>query len=91
MSKRLNLKIYGRVQGVFFRDSVRRRAKKLDLVGSAVNQKDGTVQVIAEGQEENLKQLIKWCYNGPILARVDKIDIDWQEATGQFDKFEIKY
>ncbi len=91
MDKRLILKIHGRVQGVFFRDSVRRRAKKLDLVGSVANQEDGTVQVIAEGQEENLKQLIKWCYNGPILARVDKIDIDWQEATGQFDKFEIKY
>lgn len=91
MNKRLNLKIYGRVQMVFFRDSTRRRAIKLNLVGLVANQEDGTVQIIAEGQEENLKQLIKWCYNGSILAKVDKIDINWQEATNQFDKFKIKY
>lgn len=91
MNKRVELKIQGRVQGVFFRDSVRRQAKKLNLVGWAMNQEGGIVQVIAEGQEENLKQLIKWCYNGPILAKVDQIDIDWQEATGQFNQFEIKY
>jgi acylphosphatase len=90
MKKQVNLKIYGRVQRVFFRDSTRRRAKKLGLVGWVMNQTDGTVEVVAEGDEEKLKELINWCYNGSMLARVDKIDINWQEATGQFDKFEIK-
>jgi len=91
MNKKVELKIYGRVQMVLYRDSVRRQARKLDLTGWVMNQSDGTVQIIAEGEEESLKELIKWCYNGPILAKVEKIDIDWQEAACQFDKFEIKY
>jgi len=48
MNKRIILKIYGRVQMVLFRDSTRRKAKKLNLVGWVMNQKDGTVQVMAE-------------------------------------------
>ena len=91
MIKGVELKIYGRVQLVLYRDSVRRKAKKLGLVGWVANQTDGSVKIIAEGEEDDLNKLIKWCYNGPILAKVEKIDIDWQEAIGQFDKFEIKY
>jgi len=91
MEKQVILKIYGRVQGIFFRDSARKRARKLGLTGWVSNESDGTVKVIAQGKEEKLKELIKWCYNGPMMARVDKIDIDWQEATGQFEVFEIKY
>ncbi|MFC1700582.1 acylphosphatase [Patescibacteria group bacterium] len=91
MDKQVILKIYGRVQMVLYRDSTRRRAKKLGLTGLVNNKSDGTVEVIAEGPEEKLKELIKWCYNGPILARVDKIEIQWREATGNFNNFEIKY
>ncbi len=91
MKERVILIIHGRVQGVFFRDSTRRRAKKLGLIGWVSNQEDGTVKVVAEGEQEDLEKLIKWCYNGPIIAKVDKIDIQWQEATGRFNNFEIKY
>lgn len=91
MNKQIILKIYGRVQMVMYRDSARRHAKKLDLVGWVMNKSDGTVKLIAEGEEKNLKQFIDWCYNGPMLAKVDKIDISWQEATGQFKEFNIKY
>jgi len=91
MNKRIILRIYGRVQMVLYRDSARRQARKLNLVGWVMNQSDGAVQIVAEGEEKQLEKLIDWCYNGPILAKVKKIDIDWQEATGQFDKFEIKY
>jgi acylphosphatase len=91
MIKQAILIIQGRVQGVFFRDSARRRAKKLGLTGWVSNQEDGTVKVVAEGEQGDLEKLIKWCYNGPIIAKVDKIDIKWQEATGQFNSFEIKY
>jgi len=38
-----------------------------------------------------LEELIKWCYNGPMIARVEKIDVEWQKATGQFESFDIKY
>ncbi len=91
MIKRINLKVYGRVQMVMYRDATRRKANKLGLVGWVMNEKDRTVKIIAEGEKENLEKLIEWCYNGSILARVDKINIDWQEATGQFNKFKIEY
>ena len=89
--KQVILKIYGRVQGIFFRDSTRKKARQLGLTGCVSNESDRTVKVIAEGEEKELEELIKWCYNGNRLARVDKIDIQWQEATGQFEGFEIKY
>jgi acylphosphatase len=91
MRKQVMLKIYGRVQMVFFRDSARREAEKLKLVGWVRNEPNGTVRIVAEGEEARLKQLINWCYNGPILAKVTKIDAKWQRATGQFKEFEIRY
>lgn len=91
MIKQVKIKIYGRVQMVMFRDATQRQAKKLGLVGKVKNESDGTVQVIAEGEEKGLKGLVNWCYNGPMLARVDKIDVEWGKATGQFNKFEIRY
>ncbi|MBL7155453.1 MAG: acylphosphatase [Candidatus Portnoybacteria bacterium] len=89
--KQVILKIYGRVQGIFFRDSTRRKARKLGLTGWVRNESDRTVKVVAEGEKKKLEELIKWCYNGPIIARVEKIDVEWQEAAGQFEGFEIKY
>lgn len=90
-SLRVIIKIYGRVQGVFFRDSARRRAKKLNLTGWVKNESGGTVEITVEGAEENLKKLIEWCYNGPILAKVKRVEVEREEATGEFSKFEIKY
>ena len=89
--KQVILKIYGRVQGVFFRDSLRKKARQLGLTGWVSNESNGTVKVVAEGEEGKLEELIKWCYNGPVIARVEKINIKWQEAAGQFEGFEIKY
>ena len=91
LQKQIILKIYGRVQMVLYRDSTRRQAKKLGLTGWVMNELDGTVKLIAEGEEGDLKQLVDWCYNGSVLAKVDKIDVSWQEATGQFNEFNIKY
>lgn len=91
MLKRVEIKIYGRVQGVFYRDSARRVAKKLDITGWARNESDGTVLIAAEGEDENLKKFIKWCYNGSMLARVTKVDVKWGEASGEFNNFKILY
>ena len=88
--KRVNLKIYGRVQGVFFRDSCRREAQKLGLSGFARNEPDGTVQIIAEGEEKNLQELILWCKEGPEHAKVEKVEAEWQEPTGEFNGFAIR-
>lgn len=91
MNKRIDLKIYGRVQGVFYRDSARRQANKFNITGFAKNESDGVVFIAAEGKEESLKKFIEWCYNGSILAKVIKIDVEWKQATGEFKNFDIVY
>lgn len=91
MRNQVSLKIYGRVQGVFFRDSVRESAEKLKLTGWVKNELDGTVKVLAQGEENSLKELIEWCYNGPELAQVDKIDIDWQKIKEDYQNFQVIY
>ena len=90
MKKQIVLKIYRKVQGVFFRDGSRRKARELNLSGFASNEPDGTVRVIAEGEEEELKEFIKWCKNGSDHAKVEKMDIKWTEPTDEFDDFVIK-
>ena len=91
MEKRVGLKIYGRVQGVFFRDSSQRKAEELNLSGWVRNELDGTVQIVAEGEEKDLEELIEWCRaGGTEYAKVDKVDIEWLEPSGQFNNFIVK-
>jgi len=88
--KRLHLKIFGRVQGVYFRSSAQSKAHELGLSGWAKNLPDGTVETVAEGEEEMLKEYIRWSQKGPAAARVDKIEEKWEEPTGDFKGFKIK-
>jgi acylphosphatase len=66
--------VSGRVQGVFFRESTRRKATKLALSGQAVNLPGGQVEVIASGESESLDQLEQWLHDGPPQARVDQVE-----------------
>ncbi len=66
-------RISGRVQGVFFRASTRRKAEQLALTGYAVNRPDGTVEVAARGAAESLDRLAEWLDKGPAAARVDQV------------------
>lgn len=91
MIKRLECQIFGRVQGTLLRDSTRRRARGLGLVGFVVNNSDGTVTAMAEGEENDLKQLLIYLHKGTPLARVDRIDENWTEPIGEFKNFEIRY
>lgn len=88
--KTLKIKIYGRVQGVFFRSSVKEKAESLGIYGWVKNEPDGTVLIIAQCPENNLKELIKWCYNGIGGAQVTKIESESIEPREKFEKFEIK-
>lgn len=90
MQKQVVLKIYGKVQGVFFRDSSRKKAKELNLSGWVRNEPDGTVRIVAEGEEGDLKELIEWCKNGPNHADVDEVNVKWSDPTNQFSDFQIK-
>ena len=79
------------MQRVFFRIGTRTIARKLGLVGFVKNLYDGRVEVIAEGGEEKLKELIDYCKRGPILARVENVEIKYRNPSNKFNNFEISY
>ncbi len=89
--KRLYLRISGKVQGVYFRSSAQDKARELGLAGWVKNMPDGTVETVAEGEEEKLKEYMHWCEKGPSSAWVEGIDEKWEEATGEFEGFNIKH
>ncbi|HHC71438.1 MAG TPA: acylphosphatase [Thiotrichales bacterium] len=66
-------RVTGRVHGVFFRDSTRRKALELGLCGSAVNMPDGSVEVLVCGEPEAVSQLCTWLWEGPPMARVESV------------------
>jgi acylphosphatase len=86
-AKAIRAVVLGRVQGVGFRDYVESHAHSLRLRGFVQNLGDGSVEVVAEGDDATLKQLIEHLRVGPRMARVDAVDVVWVEATGHFDGF----
>jgi acylphosphatase len=88
--KRVHLFVSGRVQGVFFRAHTRDLAQKLGLSGFVRNLPDGRVEVVAEGPEEKLQELIEFCHRGPPLAHVTNVEIHWEEPTGEFRGFSVR-
>ena len=82
--------ITGYVQGVGFRASCRWRAREIGgITGYVKNLYNGDVEVVAEGEETKLTQLIEWCKRGPIGSKVDKVDIIWEDPKGDFKDFKI--
>lgn len=73
--------IAGRVQGVFFRDSTRRRAEQLGLTGHALNLDDGRVEVLACGPTDALDRLEAWLHQGSPAARVTEVTVESVDAT----------
>jgi len=64
---------------------------RLDLLGYVRNLWDGTLEVVAEGDREALESLLKRLYVGPSSARVEKIDLEWSEPSGELSSFEVRY
>ncbi len=88
--KRIHLVVRGRVQGVYFCASAVREAKRLGLTGWVKDRADGAVEVVAEGEEDQVKDFLGWAQHGPATARVDKVDTRWRSYTGEFAGFEIE-
>ena len=84
--KTLHLLIQGRVQGVWFRESMRREAKRLGVTGWVRNTPDGAVEAVAQGPDEAVDALIAWAHVGPPMARVQRIT--QTDTQGQFNGFE---
>ena len=84
--------VYGRVQGVFFRDFTSRHAAELGLTGYVRNLPDWkTVEVQAEGERNKLERLIDYLKVGPPRARVEKVETGWSEYTGVYSNFRVRY
>ncbi|HEY3820879.1 MAG TPA: acylphosphatase [Polyangiaceae bacterium] len=88
-TKRVHLIVRGRVTGVFFRAATQREAKRLGITGWVKNRPDGAIEMVAEGEEEAIKEMVSWANHGPSAARVDSVDVRWRGYTGEFSDFRI--
>ena len=70
------LRISGRVQGVFFRESMRLRAEQLKVTGWVRNCADGTVEAVAQGDAFEVGRLIEWAQRGSDASKVEKVDVE---------------
>jgi acylphosphatase len=87
--ERLHGLIRGDVQGVGFRFFLIRRAQALGLAGWVTNRDDGAVEFVAEGSRRDLDQLERAAREGPRMARVTRVEVNWSNATGGLDRFDI--
>jgi acylphosphatase len=87
---RAKLRIRGVVQGVNFRYFTSRTAQQHNVCGWVRNLADGDVEALLEGRENDVRQVIDWCRQGPSHARVDELFIDWEDYRGEFESFEVK-
>jgi acylphosphatase len=84
------LRISGRVQGVFFRESMRERAAQLKVTGWVRNCADGTVEAIAQGDAFMVGRLIEWAQRGPDSAKVDKVELESVDDELHYTIFDKK-
>jgi acylphosphatase len=75
MKRNYLITVTGKVQGVFYRASAQQKAIELNLTGFAQNQPNGSVLIEAEGEEDNLDQLVAWCKTGPPRAHVSHVEV----------------
>jgi acylphosphatase len=81
--------VHGHVQGVFFRETLRRRAGSLRVQGWVVNRGDGAVEAVLEGERDAVERLVEFCREGPRGARVDWVDVVAEEPEG-LNGFEVR-
>lgn len=85
-----NIKVIGKVQGVFFRANTRKKAHELGIHGWVRNEPDGSVYIEAEGDLNQLNEFVSWCKTGPERARVDEVKITNSQPVEHYSNFEIR-
>jgi acylphosphatase len=85
--KTLHLVIHGRVQGVFFRQSMQREAQYLPVSGWVRNRSNGTVEAVVHGEPAAVDAMVRWAHKGPEMAHVERVDVD--PTDGEYTNFEI--
>lgn len=87
--KTLRLRIHGRVQGVFFRDSMRREALATCITGWVRNCADGSVEAVVQGAAPDVDGIVGWAHRGPRQAQVSRVDVE--PDSGSYAAFEVRY
>ena len=88
MTVRKRVRAHGRVQGVFFRDTLRRAADRAGVAGWAANRPDGSVEAVLEGDDDAVDRLVELCRSGPGHAEVDRLDVTDEQPEG-LDRFSV--
>ncbi|MDD5144743.1 MAG: acylphosphatase [Candidatus Pacebacteria bacterium] len=91
LKTRAHIFISGRVQGVFFRETAKKKADRFGVSGWVKNLKDGRVEAVLEGDEEKVGSLVKWAKRGPFFAKVNNLEFFKEDYKGEFSSFEIRY
>jgi acylphosphatase len=89
--KRAHVFVSGKVQGVYYRATTREEAQERGVEGWIKNLEDGRVEAVFEGESDDVGDIVEWCHEGSSAARVDDVEVEWEEATGEFDGFGIRY
>jgi acylphosphatase len=87
---RAHIFVSGRVQGVFFRQNTKQQAQKLAVKGWVRNLEDGRVEGVFEGKEQAVKTLVEYCHHGPSAARVDSVEVNYENCSGEFADFQTR-
>jgi acylphosphatase len=91
MKVRAHIFVSGIVQDVFFRSETKRKAAKDALTGWVRNLPDNRVEVVLEGEEEAVKELVEFCRRGPPGAKVTGVNVAWERYSGEFRDFQIRF
>lgn len=86
---RLTATVSGKVQNVFYRSYVQDAATELEIVGTVQNRPEGSVEVIAEGMPETLKEFVEYLHEGSLQAEVESVAIEWGTARETFSEFSV--
>jgi acylphosphatase len=90
-SVRAHVFVSGRVQGVNFRWYTQQKAQELGLTGWVRNLWDGRVEAIFEGETGAVQRGVGWCHVGAPSARVDRVEVTYEQPTGEFSRFRVTY
>ena len=90
MKVRVHVYVSGRVQGVFFRGEMQDEAIRQSVTGWVRNLRDGRVEAVFEGEEDNVERLVEFCRRGPPGARVAHVDVFHEVHAGEFQDFQVR-
>ena len=91
MKVRAHIFVTGWVQGVFFRYETKRKALRSNISGWVRNLRDGRVEAIFEGEKEAVEAMVGFCREGTPAAKVEHVEVSWDEPTGELRDFQVRY